>query len=827
MDKPNLQYGFDDSGSAGRGSNVSDEPAMPTIDFYGALWRRKSVIVLLSVLGAAASSLLYTQVTPVYASVMKLMLFVQAPPSVINGEVVPQTVSLEKHRVLLSGQMVLAEAIRNGQLDKLVSFRGVDSPIVDLREMLTISPVGKDLTSDALEIICEGKVKEDLPGILNQVVASYISAIEKDSEISGKESVELIERLQRSLVDDQKVDQDRYYQLLKELNLTAENDKGRWVNPYVSEIEKLRLERDDILLEFRDADQQLEQLRTAMDPATQRDDLLRLAVIEGRKYFNLDKQDRGMDFLNGMSEEDRLRLTRYEQRMESANAEVVAVDSERAEAMSRYGAKHPQVEFVEAKYQAAVATRNRLNQELETLRGFLTSEQDIEDKGSEITKRTQNADSELLQSYAVALSKEVRTRDSEILQLYAASLSNQRERSKYNLDRIAEDIAELTEKSKVIAGEITEVNMLRDQIEERRNTVGQILERLSAMRAMSNSYSSTRVKIIDEASYPSQVFPKLWKFLLGGLALGGLLGCGLAVLIDHSDLAYRTPIDIQENLNTPVLCKIPRIKKSKVPAGFAGSPMLVAAHQPNSSVSESFRAARTSLLFTAAQNGGKVFMFTSPSPGDGKSTTIANLALSLAQTNKRVCLVDADYRRPRVQQNFGVQFEPGGMQYLEGQCTLDEALRPCEFQKNLWLVTTGGRPKNPGELVASEAFLEFIGELRSRFDFVLIDSPPVIPVADATSICGIVDGIVMVLRIRRGVVLSAHKAKSRLNMVNGNLIGVIVNGMDENLYYNEYGTYYRGAYYHGHSYKNYYDKKYSDYSDKVRKEDRVSSDRSV
>jgi capsular exopolysaccharide synthesis family protein len=244
-------------------------------------------------------------------------------------------------------------------------------------------------------------------------------------------------------------------------------------------------------------------------------------------------------------------------------------------------------------------------------------------------------------------------------------------------------------------------------------------------------------------------------------------------------------------------------------------------------VSESFRAARTSLLFTAAQNGGKVFMFTSPSPGDGKSTTIANLALSLAQTNKRVCLVDADYRRPRVQQNFGVQFEPGGMQYLEGQCTLDEALRPCDFQKNLWLVTTGGRPKNPGELVASESFLEFIGELRSRFDFVLIDSPPVIPVADATSICGLVDGIVMVLRIRRGVVLSAHKAKSRLNMVNGNLIGVIVNGMDENLYYNEYGTYYRGAYYHGHSYKNYYDKKYSDYSDKVRKEDRVASDRSV
>ncbi|MFM8571134.1 MAG: AAA family ATPase, partial [Pirellula sp.] len=729
MDRPNLQYGFDDANSIGRGSGVPEEPPIPTIDFYGALWRRKSVIVLLSILGAAVSSLLYTQVTPVYASIMKLMLFVQAPPSVINGEVVPQTVSLEKHRVLLSGQTVLAEAIRNGQLDKLSTFQGADSPITDLRKMLTISPVGKDLTSDALEIICEGKFKEELPGILNQVVASYISAIEKDSEISGKESVELIERLQRSLVDDQKTDQERYYQLLKELNLTAENDKGRWVNPYVSEIEKLRLERDEILQDFRDADQQLQQIQLAMDPENKREDLLRLAVIEGRKYFNLDKQDRGMDFLNGMSEEDRLRLMRYEQRMEAANADVVALDSDRVETQARYGSKHPQVEFVEAKYQAAVATRNRLSQELETLRGFLKREQEIESKGGALSEKTRIAGSELVESYAETLSKEVRTRDSDILQIYAAAMSNKRDRAKYNLDRIAEDILELTNKSTVIAGDITELNMLRDQIEERRNTVGQILEKLSAMRAMSNSYSATRVKIIDEASYPLQVFPKLWKFLLAGLTLGGLLGCGLAVLIDHSDLAYRTPIDIQENLNTPVLCKIPRIKKSKLPEGFAGSPMLVATHQPNSSVSESFRAARTSLLFTAAQNGGKVFMFTSPSPGDGKSTTIANLAISLAQTNKKVCLVDADYRRPRVQQNFGVQFEPGGMQYLEGNCTLDEAVRPCEFQNNLWLVTTGGRPKNPGELVASHSFVEFINELRNRFDFVLIDSPPGIPVA--------------------------------------------------------------------------------------------------
>ncbi|MBM3965031.1 MAG: polysaccharide biosynthesis tyrosine autokinase, partial [Planctomycetes bacterium] len=316
-------------------------------------------------------------------------------------------------------------------------------------------------------------------------------------------------------------------------------------------------------------------------------------------------------------------------------------------------------------------------------------------------------------------------------------------------------------------------------------------------------------------------YPKLWKFLAVGLFVGGLLGACLAVLIDHSDLAFRTPIDIQESLNVPVICKVPRIRKGRISKDFVGSPMLITAYNSNSSVSETFRAARTSLLFSVAQSGSKVFMFTSPSPGDGKSTTIANLAISLAQTNKRVCLVDADYRRPRVQQNFGVQFEPGGLQHLLGETSLDEALRPCEFQNNLTLLTTGGRPKNPGELVASNGFADMISELRAKYDIVLIDSPPVIPVADATSLSSVVDGIVLVLRIRRGVILSARKAKERLDMVQANLMGVIVNGMDENIYYNEYGTYYRGAYYSGYSYGRYYDRQYSDYSDRPRAEKTV------
>jgi len=800
MDKPNPQAGFDDLGGGYKAMSPqggNDDNALPSLDVYGALWRRKSVVVLLAIVGAGIAALLFSQATPTYASVLRLMLFMQAPPSVINGEVIPQQVALEKQRYLLTSQPVLTSAIQNGQLDKLPTFAGSDGPLGQLRAMLKVAPVGKDLSSDSLEVRCEGGNKEDLPGILNQVVNSYVATIGKDSEASGQESVELIERLQQSLVEDQQEAQSRYYKILKELNLSAENDKGRWVNPYVAEIDKLRLQRDESIQEFRRSDQLLEEVRIAVDPDNKREELLKLAIVEAKKYFNVNGKD--ASDLDPLTIEDRQRLVRYEQRLEAITTEVVTLEAEKEETAKRYGARHPRVEDAETRYKSVLATKNRLSEEYESMKSML-------------------GDNEEMSRKSEALLQDVRTRDQETLQLYTAALLNQRERAKYTLDKLSEDITDLSEKSNQIAGDITELNMLRDQIDERRESVTQILEKLSAMRVVSGNYSTTKVKIIDEASSPEQVYPKLWKFLAVGLFVGGLLGACLAVLIDHSDLAFRTPIDIQESLNVPVICKVPRIRKGRVSKDFVGSPMLITAYNSNSSVSETFRAARTSLLFSAAQSGSKVFMFTSPSPGDGKSTTIANLAISLAQTNKRVCLVDADYRRPRVQQNFGVQFEPGGMQYLLGESTLDEALRPCEFQNNLTLLTSGGRPKNPGELVASNGFADMISELRSRFDIVLIDSPPVIPVADATSLSAVVDGIVLVLRIRRGVILSARKAKERLDMVQANLMGVIVNGMDENIYYNEYGTYYRGAYYSGYNYGRYYDRQYSDYSDRPRTE---------
>ncbi|MEM7785798.1 MAG: CpsD/CapB family tyrosine-protein kinase, partial [Planctomycetota bacterium] len=145
---------------------------------------------------------------------------------------------------------------------------------------------------------------------------------------------------------------------------------------------------------------------------------------------------------------------------------------------------------------------------------------------------------------------------------------------------------------------------------------------------------------------------------------------------------------------------------------------------------------------------------------------------------------------------------------LSGDLSLRESIQPCQVQENLFLLTTGGRPKNPGELVTSEAFRELIEALRGRFDYVLIDSPPVLPVADPATIASFADGVFMVTRIRKGVKLTAQKAKETLDRVGANWLGVIVNGIDENPHYSEYGYQYGGySYYggYGYGYGRYYD----------------------
>jgi succinoglycan biosynthesis transport protein ExoP len=767
-----------DDHSAYNGQLVAPSPeemGSPKIDIYGAILRRKFIIILFAFLGAGIGYLMYRQAKPFFASSLRLMIWVQTPPTIVNGEIVPQTVSMAKQQSLIASNLVLSSAIRSGEFEKLDTFKGSLGQVGALKNMLKIMPVEKN--ADALDLTLTGPVIEELPQMLEQIVEAYKTIIEDDTLSAGKEAIGLIERLQQRLEGDQKTDQTKYYSLLKNLNLTSENEAGKWVNPFTADIQRLKSERDVSSKLLEELDQKLKALRAAFEGETNVSK--QLMLIEAKKALQFPDEYRG-------------NVIRVQGKLDALDGRIFELTTQRDELLRQFGPRHQTIAAIENSLKAFGVKRSEMVAELER------ADAGIESKIEGPKKDDSPSDT--------------RKKDTDLLELYETKLTFEQNIANKQFEKISEEIQNLETRSKVIAADMAEVNMLKAQINERRDSVAKILDKLSAINVLSTNYTTTKVRVIDPASGAIQVAPKLMTYVSMAILIASMLGVGLAILIDQSDLAYRTPLDIQHSLGVPVICKIPKIKTKKALPGQTASPILVTAFNPQSPASETYRAARTALLFSAHQNNSKVFLFSSPSPGDGKSTSASNLAVSLAQAKKRVVIVDADFRRPRVQQNFGIDIWPGCVEVLEGTLSLDEAIRPCEFQSNLFLLTTGGRPKDAAELIASTEFADMIGQLREKFEIVIIDSPPILPVADSTSLSSIVDGIYLVIRIRKGVMLAASKAKERLDMVQAKILGVIVNGMDENVYYSEYGMYYRGAYYSGSG--RYYENQNSSYAEK-------------
>ncbi len=769
-----------------------EESVFPNFDLYGAIIRRKYLVFLIACVSAIVAYFVYCKATPVYATTLRLMVWTQSPPTIVNGEVIPTTVAISKQQNLIASNLLLSDAIKNQEFEKLRTFQGVVNPVGALKRMLKIVPVEK--STDTLDLTLTGGDPKELPDILSGIVATYIKFIGEDTISAGKESVSLIQQLQTKMESDQRLDQRKYFDLLKKLSLTSENEAGKWVNPYTANIQRLRLEKDACTKKIDELVQKMKALEEALGETTDAKSKRKLLAIEARNELQMRAQD-STNILDLLSVEERTNLNRLQNRLEILDGKIFEMEAQKDDLLRQFGPNHQTVNSISSILQPYVNRKRQTELELNNLTSVLDAKQ-----------------IDLAKSRASA--SEFNESDNELFLLYKMKLRKDWVLEKQQLTNKVQELSVAEEGAKAIAGDMAEVNMLKAQIDERRDAVGKILDKLTAINVLSNNYSTTKVRVIDPAIGAWQVAPILSIYMAIGVFLGALTGVGLAVLIDHSDLSFRTPIDIQHSLATNVICKIPKIRKSKSSIGFGGvaSSVLVSAHDPLSPASEAFRAARTALLFSSSQTGGKVFLITSPSPGDGKSTTSSNVAVSLAQSKKSVVLVDADFRRPKVHQIFGVPIEPGCVEYLNGNLDLDEMVRPSKYIENLSIITSGGRPKDAGELIASSKFAELVAALRARFDFVIIDSPPILPVADSTSLCSVADGIFLVLRIRKGVMLAAHKAKQRIDMVRGNVLGVIVNGMDENAHYNEYGMYYRGSYYTGNS--RYYEAQNASYAEK-------------
>ncbi|SFE99757.1 capsular exopolysaccharide family [Bacillus sp. OV194] len=216
---------------------------------------------------------------------------------------------------------------------------------------------------------------------------------------------------------------------------------------------------------------------------------------------------------------------------------------------------------------------------------------------------------------------------------------------------------------------------------------------------------------------------------------------------------------------------------------------LITHNNPMSPISEQYRTIRTNIQFSSIDKQYKTLLVTSAGQGEGKSTTVANLAVVLAQQGKRVLVVDGDLRKPTVHYTFRVSNIQGMTSVLTKQLTFEDAVQKTNID-HLYVLPSGPIPPNPSELLNSKAMEALVEEANSKYDYVLFDSPPVLAVTDAQILSNRCDGVVLVASSGRTEKEEALKAKELLENANAKILGVVLNGKETNdsSYYYYYGS---------------------------------------
>ena len=304
---------------------------------------------------------------------------------------------------------------------------------------------------------------------------------------------------------------------------------------------------------------------------------------------------------------------------------------------------------------------------------------------------------------------------------------------------------------------------------------------------ISGELKTSNVRIVDAAETPrTPATPNTRNNLLLALLGGATLAIGLAMFFEYLDNRIKSPEELKQYLGLPFLGMLPALFDTGIE-----NPLLNNGVPPN--FSESVRGVRTNLMFSTTVEGARSLLVTSTGPGEGKTVVSTNLAVALAQAGQRVLLIDADMRKPRVHTIFGKPQQPGLSNVLVGNAKASESVHKTTVP-GLWVMPAGLHPPNPAELLGSKRFKDFMGSLAEHFDWVIVDTPPVMAVTDSSVVAHLVSGVLFVVGAEMTSRHAAQRAVEQLEQARAKFVGAVLNRVDlqHNAYY--YSRYYRREY---------------------------------
>lgn len=451
---------------------------------------------------------------------------------------------------------------------------------------------------------------------------------------------------------------------------------------------------------------------------------------------------------------------------------------------------------------------------VQDLPGFLSNQliQDLSSRLADLKQQYSQLTTKVKPDYptAVALKKQIDTMQKElddqkkalaqnIVDSYRSALANE------------QYLAEALDQQKKVVNDIAErsiqYNILKREVDTNKQLYEGLLQRLKEAQ-VSAGLKASNIRVVDAAElpkYPSK--PRVLLNLALGIVLGLGLGVGLAFFQEYLDKTLKTPDEVETLVRLPSLGVLPRFSLNGtakaaeegklIPSGVGKENLSAPGLQTSPSSLEAFRSLRTSILLSA-NPVPKLILITSAFPGEGKTSTTVNLGATLASLGSRVLILDCDMRRPACHRSTGVANKPGFVQCLTGHVEPSEAILAVPGVKNLSVIPCGPIPPNPAEVLSSPIAHELLQRLRAEFEYVLVDSPPLLSVADSRILATITDAVVLVARAHSTPYNAVCRARALLNGAGARILGVALNDVDLRKDGYAYNYYYRYGYGYGY-----------------------------
>jgi capsular exopolysaccharide synthesis family protein len=743
-------------------------PARPTIrgvmaDFkpWQAIRRHKWRVVS-GVTFAVALATAYAILTgPWYESTAQLLVrkkHLETAPISGPNAVQPAEDYLGTHILIMTSPRIAKQAVANGKLQELHVFQKQD-PLAKLASLpsrfvssdkpkgspedalasriagslkasVDVARPGLPPSHEVLTVSFQGTVNEDCNKVLEAVIASYQDFLKETYQDVNAETLELITRARDVLQKDIETKEAAYLAFCRDTPLHLKTKDG------------ITVQQDRLF----NIDSRLATLRMRHAEISASLEAIEKVRHEGGSHGKI------LALLSGLP----------------ANQEILTP--------TRFGNTDP-----------AMASRSRLTLDEELLRLQLREKELLESYGPanpeirSVRNRIRDV-SELMNPSSASSSSDPKSSvwDENLVSLKIRLLEQEleeNERADKALSKLFQhDQADA--KATIVYGIEDEAH--RTGIERSKLLYDSIVARLREIDSVRN-YGGFNTQII--AAPDAGLNKKKYAFvLLGALLFGLFTGCGWACLAEFRDKSFRTSREISDQLGLPVVGHIPSFtpRTEKLPALNHGSPSfhpsLCAYHQSNSPEAEAYLAVRVALYHMTKARDCRVIQITSPIHGEGKTTLAANLAISMAQSGQRVILIDADLRRPRLADLFGVSKEVGLTSVLSGDTDPGAAIQPSAVP-GLSILGSGPLMSNPAEAVASPRLKQLLDSLRQQCDYVLIDTPPLLAVTDAQVVARAVDGVLLTLRNSRQSRPLAQSVREMLDASGANVLGVVVNGV--------------------------------------------------